>query len=81
MQIVGIKERIGEYEKKPYTNYYLTVLVSQDEYGIHCKNLKIKGSKMAQILKNHKMTEYKQLLKFDYNMEYYDSYNNLVDLA
>lgn len=81
MQIIGIQERKGEYEGKPYTNYNLTVLTGNDEFGAHCKNIKIKKSAMDVILKNHKMTDFKQLLKFEYSMEYYDAYRNLVDLA
>lgn len=80
MQIIGIEKREGTFNDKPYTNYNVSVLVSQDEFGVHTKQLKIKAAIMNDILRNHKMTDVKQLLKFEYQNEYYDAYRNLADI-
>lgn len=83
MKIIGIRKNEGEFQGRPFKTYSLTVQINNNEgdFGVNTKVLKLRSQQYDTFAHNHKISDYSKLVGYEYSMEYYDAYRNLVDLV
>lgn len=79
-EIIGIEKKTGEYQNKPYENYYFYCknLVAANICGITVTQFKISSKNIGEIIKGYKLesmlgmkitpyyNKYQQVIKFDF---------------
>lgn len=83
MKIIGIRRNMGEYQGRPFTTYWLTVQINNQEgsFGVNTKQISFNSRNYEAFATKNKISDYSKLVGLQYEMEYYDQYRKLVDLV